>query len=244
VRGYLGLDLKEQASWRSAHVAVKRWRERVEDVGLFVFKRPMKQKDISGFCLLDDEFPVICLNNSTPHTRQAFSLFHELAHVLLGTNGVTKRDDSYIKLLSPRFGSIEVFCNRFAAEFLLPSEAFSAFLGEDFHNDSIVRTIAEKFHVSREVVLRRALDAGLVDAEHYQQKASEWASQADLARRSRPGGDYYASQATYLGSRFLQLAFSRYYQGRCTREQLAEHLNVKVDTLTGLETFATVGGHH
>ena len=40
-----------------------------------------------GFCLQDDEFPIIYLNNSAAKSRQIFSLFHELAHLLLRTSG-------------------------------------------------------------------------------------------------------------------------------------------------------------
>jgi hypothetical protein len=94
-------------------------------------------------------------------------------------------------------------------------------------------------------MLRRALDASLVDRDHYQKKAGEWARQAQARRAGRrpSGGDYYATQASYLGRAFLHLAFSRYYQGRCTREQLAEYLNVRVGRLVRLEPFAIASGH-
>ncbi len=68
-------------------IALKQWRQAVEDCGVFVFKAAFKQKDISGFCLMDESLPVIYLNNSTTKTRQIFSLLHELAHLLLSING-------------------------------------------------------------------------------------------------------------------------------------------------------------
>ena len=239
VRDYLGVPLEEQVLWSDAGRALKNWRGVIQDAGLFVFKRTMKQADISGFSLLDDEFPVIYLNNSAPHTRQVFSLFHELAHVLLGANGVTKQDASYIVSLSPRYRLIEVFCNRFAAEFLVPRADFESFSGTNFYDDSVVENLAGRYSVSREVILRRALDCELVDAEHYERKSREWAGQAERARRGQSGGNYYATQATYLGAKFLGLAFGRFYQGLCTGGQLAEYLNVKAKSLPGLESFAT-----
>ena len=42
------------------------------------------------------------------------------------------------------------------------------------------------------------------------------------------GGNYYNTRAVYLGYRFLELAFNRYYQEQCSIQELAEHLNVKV----------------
>lgn len=65
VRKYLGVTLAIQRSWKNTEEALQHWRALVEDKGVFVFKRSFKQRDVSGFCLVDKEFPVIYLNNST-----------------------------------------------------------------------------------------------------------------------------------------------------------------------------------
>jgi len=78
---------------------LKYWRQAVEEAGVFVFKNSFKQKDISGFCLRDEDLPIIYLNNSTSKTRQIFSLLHELAHLLLNMNGLSKFDSDYIDRL-------------------------------------------------------------------------------------------------------------------------------------------------
>ncbi len=240
VREYLGIDLDEQRGWRSPDDALKRWRRVLEDRGVFVFKDSFGQKGISGFCLLDAEFPVIYLNNSTAKTHQIFSLFHELAHLLQGTGGIVKNDDAYVDSLEGAAKRIEVLCNRFSAEFLVPSSDFARFLPEDFHDDTVVLRIAHEYKVSREVVLRRALDKGCVERRFYQQKVGEWgkASQKTRSRGGGGGGDYYATKATYLGEGFLNLAYSRHYRGLCTQEQLADYLGVRVRNLAGLEPFA------
>jgi Zn-dependent peptidase ImmA (M78 family) len=91
--------------------------------------------------------------------------------------------------------------------------------------------------VSREVILRKLLDRRLINQEYYETKAEEWIKAYEEGRKHDRGGSYYATQATYLGDRFLRLAFSRYYQGRCTVEQLADYLNVKVNSVAGLEHY-------
>ncbi|MCH8295970.1 helix-turn-helix domain-containing protein, partial [Candidatus Poribacteria bacterium] len=73
VRDYLGISVKMQVSWNSTKKAVENWRDCVQENGVFVFKNSFKQKEIDGFCLVDDEFPIIYLNNSTSPTRQIFS---------------------------------------------------------------------------------------------------------------------------------------------------------------------------
>ncbi len=79
VRNYLNASIEAQMGWESADRALENWRRRLGDVGVFVFKDAFKETDYSGFCLYDDEFPVIYVNNTTTKTRQIFTLFHELA---------------------------------------------------------------------------------------------------------------------------------------------------------------------
>ncbi len=241
VRDYLGITIEEQAAWRSSELALKTWRNTIEDAGVFVFKHAFKQKEISGFCLLDDEFPVIYLNNSTTKTRQVFSLFHELAHLLFHINGISKFDPSYIAQLREPERRIEHFCNAFAAELLMPSADFDAQLRENRTVDErLVERLANRYSVSREVVLRRMRDKGLVSQTLYEEKAAEWAAQAE--ERESSGGNYYATQAAYLGERYLKLVLGKHYQGKLTLEQAADYLGVKAKNLVGLEEFALQGG--
>ncbi len=240
VREYLQIPLNDQLAWKDARQALNKWREATENVGIFVFKSALKQKEISGFCLLDEKFPIIYLNNSSAQTRQIFSLFHELAHILLGENGVTKTGVDYVKSLKGHYKTIEIFCNAFAAEFLVPTEDFIKFKHYDFYNDYKVGELADRYNVSLEVILRKALDAHLVDQDHYELKSREWASHANKKSKSCGGGDYYRTKATYLGAKFINLAFGKYYQRHITREQLADYLNVKarnVDYLDPLNVF-------
>ena len=227
-RAFFGITTETQSSWRNTDVALKAWRVAVEGAGVFVFKNTFKQRDVSGFCLYDPEFPLIYLNNSTARSRQIFTIFHELAHILTRTNGVTKRSDRYISRLRGDSRRIEVFCNQFAAEFLLPTDLVQQFTSRHV-NDERVQQIAQTFNVSREVVLRRLVDLGLVSKLHYESKSREWA--ADYEK----GGNYYLTQAAYFGDAYLQLAFRKYYQGAISAEQLAEYLNVKVSSVPGLE---------
>src|SRR5262245_32112049 len=69
-REYLGIDLDAQRKWKTTTEALKVWRGAVEERGVYVFKNTFKQKDVSGLCLYDPEFPLIYVNNSTAMTRQ------------------------------------------------------------------------------------------------------------------------------------------------------------------------------
>lgn len=237
-RRYLGISAEAQRSWKSTDQALKMWRRSVEDNGIYVFKSTFKQKDVSGFCLFDADFPIIYVNNSTAPARQIFTILHELGHILTATGGVTKRDDRYIAKLTGPDRQIEIFCNRFAAECLLPLAEFSKALGPNPSSDESISGIANSYRVSRHVVLLRLLGLNLVTQTFYEQKLAEWKADYDAKKGDKPGGSYYLTQGAYLGDKYLKLAFGRYYEGRISIEQLADHLNVKVSSVPGMEQLA------
>ena len=69
----------------------------------------------------------------------------------------------------------------------------------------------------------------------------EWAAQMKQ-KDAESSGNYYNSQHAYLGQRYIDLAFTRYYQRRFDRGQLAEYLNLKPKNLpTFAEKFAGGG---
>jgi len=237
LREFFGISLATQRAWSSTEEALKNWRNAVESAGVFVFKNSFKQRDISGFSLADDEFPVIYLNNGTTKSRQVFSLFHELSHVLLGTDSISKVDESSIDHLADAEKHVERFCNALAAEFLIPVEDFSRQLESAAAiDDDLVVRLAERYHVSRESVLRRLLDLDLVTQGDYQRKAKQWAEEAEGAAGGS-GGNYYATQATYLGDNYVRLVFAKHYQGKISNEQVADYLGVKTKSVAGLESL-------
>ena len=80
------------------------------------------------------------------------------------------------------------------------------------------------------------MDLGLVSRDYYLTKAKEWIEAA--SGWSRSGGNYYATRATYLGQAYMNLVFTRLYQGRISRDETADYLGVKSKNLPGLEEFA------
>jgi Zn-dependent peptidase ImmA (M78 family) len=190
VRSYLGVSLEQQTAWRNAEQALKEWRQALYRVGIFVFKDAFREESFSGFSLYDDVFPIIYVNNSQTETRQIFTLFHELAHLLSHTSGIDPLDDEYVERLPARAEHIEVLCNRFAAQFLLPEEVFeSAFAGRPA-TERTAEILADRFHVSREFIFRRFLDRRLISQGDYRRAAQRWAAQ----KQAGGGGNSYWSK--------------------------------------------------
>ena len=231
VRNYLGITLEQQMGWESEDKALENWRYRLNDVGVFVFKDAFQEENYSGFCLYDDEFPIIYANNSTAKTRQIFTLFHELAHLLYHTSGVDKFRDNYIDALDGDAKRIEILCNRFAAGLLVPADAFShEFSGLEASRETAA-VLAGRFRVSREVIYRIFLDRGLIDQAEYESGAADFAGD----KKTGKGGNYYNNQIAYLGPRYIGLALRQYYADRIDEAQLADHLNIAPRNIVPLE---------
>ncbi|MFQ5783574.1 MAG: ImmA/IrrE family metallo-endopeptidase [Alphaproteobacteria bacterium] len=238
VRAYVGVSLEEQCAWSTDDDALKNWRQALSDVGVFVFKDAFRVPEFSGFCLYDEVFPVIYVNNSAAKTRQIFTFFHELAHLLFHTSGIDTIEDEYIPALPAPARRIEILCNRFAAQFLVPEAAFrAAFAGNDASEET-AELLAARFHVSREFVYRKFLDQGMITQEAYIEAADRWAAQRVPGG---PGGDFYWTKISYLGREYIQLALSEYHQNRIDQNQLAEYLDSKPRHVGTLEEYFSRG---
>jgi Zn-dependent peptidase ImmA (M78 family) len=236
VRQYLGLSTRQQFAFMTTENAFKGWRHALEEAGVFTFKDALRDKFISGFCLLDASFPVIMVNNSNSFARQVFTLAHELGHILFGVNGVSDVDESYLDRLAPPDRALEIECNRFASELLVPQADFERELSAIGQTGAeVVTPLAERFKVSREVVLRRLLDMSRISPATYQAKSREW--NADyLRRRARgDGGNYCLTKLAYLGEGFTRAAFEQYRLGLLTKTELGTHLNLNSRHIDSLE---------
>lgn len=240
VRAYLGVSLEQQASWKSVEEALEEWREVFAQVGVYVFKDAFHATSYFGFCLYDPEFPIIVVNNSATKSRQIFTLFHELGHLLFHTSGIDVVDDQIIQHLGGDERKIEVSCNGLAARILVPDNVLDGMLKGMKPNREAAAQLASYFSVSREVIYRKFLDRGLIDSGEYTAAAKDW--EAQIKPKESGSGNFYNTHHAYLGQRYIDLAFTRYYQRRFDEGALAEYLNIKPKNLPTFE--AKFGGDH
>ena len=246
VRKYLGISLEEQKSWSKLNnnlgisdTALKKWRENVQSHGVFVFKDSFKDSNFSGFCLYDEKFPIIYINNSEAKTRQIFTLFHELAHILFHTSGFDPLDENYFRgQLKGANKKIETICNEFAGAFLVPEES----LPKKIELKDIKRW-ADTYSVSQEVFLIRLLKSGKISNANYNKVKSKIMKeyQSFKQKAKTKGGNYYATKETYLGDKYISIAFKRYYQKRISLNQLADFLDVKLKAISHIDPFKQSG---
>lgn len=240
VREHLGIPIEKQLGFRSNEEAFKAWRYVIEQAGVFTFKDSFKDRFISGFCLLDDDYPIIMINNSSAFARQTFTLLHELGHILYRVNGITDVDESYIQYMHTHDKQIEINCNKFSSEVLVPRDAFR----EDIRlfkskGHDVIPIIASKYSVSREVILRKLFDHDLISTDIYEKRAEQWNRDYLRAKKEREGGNYYLTRMAYLGAGFTKIAYENYYRGRLSKAQLATHLNINSRNIDKLERYVT-----
>lgn len=240
VRNYIGDDTIENVrkSQRSDEALII-WRDAVEKCGVFINKNSFKDKDFWGFCLYDEIFPIIYLNSGTSKTKQIFTLFHELAHILLGTGGITTRTNSYITKLQGHPKVLERYCDKFAVEFLVPEEEFRDLLYKKEPSYDLALKLGDSFKVSAEVIIRRMHELNFINRElhdSYLSKRYKELEQLDRSKKKKKGGpNYYKIQTSFTSNAFLKLVFKKYYEGGISTEQLSEHLRVKTKSIPGIE---------
>ena len=98
-------------------------------VGGFVMNTDMLHLDpqeFRGFVLADALAPLVFINGADSKAAQMFTLAHELAHLWLGQTAL-----SDAAMVETSNHAIETWCNRVAAELLVPQTEFRAALQRD-----------------------------------------------------------------------------------------------------------------
>ncbi len=234
IREFLGVPLDEQFEWRDADTALKTWRSAFYRVGVTVFKDAFGADEFCGFSLYDLEFPVIYVNNSNVKTRQIFTLFHELAHLLHRTSGVD-RQGGFEHPLASEHSETERRCNALANAILVPATALEGEFSQGSQPRAEAERLAKRFSVSREVIYRNFHDRGWIEQAEYESAATEWTAQVRTNRS--PGGNYYRTKIRYLGEEYISLVLSRFYQGQFEDDELANHLDMKLGNVDRLEEY-------
>ena len=162
-------------------------------------RRKLNVEEFRGFSLCDAYAPLIFVNGADAKAAQMFTLAHELAHIWLGTPG---EGISGFENLFPGGTAVETFCDRAAAEFLLPAGELRAQWGGVKYEPQPFKTLARRFKVSPIVAGRRALDLRLVDREAFFGFYDEYVREERRQGAGTGGGDFYSNQNARVGEAF------------------------------------------
>ena len=160
--------------------------------------RKLDSKEFRGFALSDDIAPLIFVNGADTKAAQIFTLAHELAHILLGESGVSIVGPDTVTDID-----IEGWCNRCAAEILVPIDHIRRSFKEDIDLDRELDRLAKVYKVSTLVILRRIYDLGHFTRNEFWQIYNDKLEKLGSIR-SAGGGNFYNTQSSRLGKRFAR----------------------------------------
>lgn len=220
-------------------------RERLWEKGVMVFltngykgEWQIDRNDpVAGFSLNLSPFPVILVKKQRSLGRQTFTLVHELGHLLLHGDSFIDDEDDFFSHQQK-----EKAANEFAGQVLVPDEFLNQIDLKNFPYDNVnlyheyLDDQHKKWGVSVEVILRRLLDEGHLNLQHYQ-GYRDW--QKELPKKTEPkkGMRYrYTEPVKMFGKPFVGTVFSALYAQKISLSKASTYLDgVKISDLHKLE---------
>jgi Zn-dependent peptidase ImmA (M78 family)/transcriptional regulator with XRE-family HTH domain len=249
IRQTIGIDLSEFRAQASPESAFALLRSKVEAAGVFVLlmgnlgshHSAINVEAFRGFALADDIAPFVVLNDQDARSAWSFTLIHELAHLWLGTTGVSGVFAD---------AQIEKFCNDVAGGFLLPANELSL-VGVDLKTDlemaaRRIGEFAEGRHLSRSMVAYSLMRAGSLTDNTWRtltgQFRAQWRESRDGKREREKDGtgpSYYVVRRHRLGAALLHFVSRSISGGALTPTKASQVLGVKPRSVAPL--LSTVG---
>lgn len=217
-RAALGISLEEQFAWTDpvGYEALRNWVDAVEALGVLVMQDGSLGLDaLRGFASLHPQVPAILINTKDDPRARAFTVIHELGHLVNPT-------------------ASEVWCNEFAGDLLMPADALRAVVAGHASERPAkwVNEVAKLFSVTPLAVAVRVARIGLLPEGQVTGLIGLVRSRQSKPRR--PGGNYYRNKITWLGPAFIRLVMNAVDDQAVTLSNAAGLLEAKVDHFPGL----------
>ena len=242
MRSVLQLSKEDRNRCTDFEAFIKHIVSRAEDIGVLVMRsavvrhatnRPLKVSEFRGFALSHHLAPTVFINDSDAKAAQIFTVAHELAHIWIGADGISDRKPNQ---KNDSRNTIEIFCDKVAAELLVPEAEIRPQWRHDASLEDSKR-VATHFRVSTLVVLRRAKDLGLLSFDKFMaQVESEYARFKEIDRKKRElqkkkekqGGNFWASFELRNGRTFNAAVATALQHQRVTFTEAASLMGVTV----------------
>ncbi len=238
IRSMLSVSRHSQVNLSSNHDALRFWKNALERRGILVLQSlNVSVDEMRGFSIGLTPLPCIVANVHDWVLARVFTILHELVHILLHIDGLCDLfDDSE----NEEKKLIERFCNYVAGAVLVPAEyllleerTHHYGIGEDWLDEDI-SALADKYKVSREVLVRRLLICGRVSQGFYRRKRDQYIR----APRQQAGGGWPSPAMNAirgLGEPYIRLAFGAYNSGSITLSDMSDILGVRTKHFDRIE---------
>lgn len=217
IRDALRFDLERRREMPTWSEALREFIGQADELGILVMRsgivgsnthRKLDPQEFRGFAMADALAPVVFINGADSRSAQMFTLAHELVHIWLGQSALSDAEARYVP-----DHEVERWCNRVAAELLVPLEVVRREFQPGSGVPSEMNRLARRFKVSTLVVLRRIHDAGGLSQDQLWE-----AYDVELQRlRALPegaGGNFYVTLPARVSKRFARALVSSTLEGR------------------------------
>lgn len=231
LRRALDFDLDERRRAPTWTDALRSFIEQADSLGVLVMvsgivgnntHRKLDPEEFRGFALSDDLAPLVFVNGGDTKAAQMFTIAHELAHVWLGESALSDAGP-----LSAPPQAVEAWCNRVAAELLVPA----ASLRECYRPDAELRAELDRlvrvFKVSTLVMLRRIYDIGGLSRDELKAAYDQELSRLRTIPRGT-GGDFYLTQSARVGKRFARALIASTLEGQTLHRDAFRLLGISI----------------
>ena len=220
---FLEFKREELQQANNPYTALKFWKHTVEAKGILVCQtNPHLSVDLEtvrGFCIAQKPLPVIVLNSKDKPYGRIFTLIHELVHIALGESVI--QNVEFRKVGRHNLDPVEVFCNRVAAEVLVPKNELLEIVKLQTLEEDLSK-ISKHFHVSPEVIMRRLLTFKKISRRKYRTyRNSQLKKHRNAPKRGGGHPPYSNRLLSASGECFARTAFTAYYEDKITISELA-----------------------
>lgn len=218
------------------------WRGILETKGFLVFQFSIPVEEARALSLVE-EYPIILLSSKDSYPARVFSLFHELAHILLHRPGLCIPE-----IGRPRTASLDIerLCNSAAGLALVPSQDLGSHpvvselrRGSDLHES--LEPLARYFGVSRQVILRRLADIQIISWAVFGQMMdilrAEFEAQEERRKQRKIIVPPSVKAISQLGKQLVSGAFEARTKGILTDSELSELLGLKLQHIPDVQAM-------
>ena len=236
IRKLLKINFSKQSKWKDNRVSFNNWREAIEKLGILVFQATQTPIfEMRGYSIAQFPLPVISVNRKDSYSGRTFSMIHELTHIMLRESGLC--DLNQTQNPSSRSRKIEIFCNHVAGAALVSENNILSDPIVTGHSDYEwsefqISSLARKFCVSREVILRRLLTLGKTTPAFYLQKQNDYQKELDSIPKKKGG---FVPPSTNVvsatGKPYTRMVIDAFNSNRITTSDASDYLGVKLKHL-------------
>lgn len=235
IRELFDINLNVQFKCTSPRKFYLYLRDKIESSGIFVHCFTDVPVEVArAFAIYDNVMPIIGINDEDRHPAKSFSMIHELVHIF-------KRESSLCNDVGSA-KSEEVFCNAVAGELLVPKDTLESTLiiknMQKPYKKQDIEYLADKFSVSKEVIIRRLLDTGHIDEAVYETYADEFRREVELQKEERkiakqegrslpgPKKNVFREAIDRTSSSVCKALYHGYSNDVYSKQDIARHLDI------------------